>query len=265
MSINVTVISWFRRHTLAAHLLVLLLCLVLYRLWPPAAFIVVVAYVLILGMASMNMGMNLYLDTVRRIPARCDASDATGGQIALTFDDSPTEGTEAVLALLRKHQVKATFFIVGAHAAARPDLLRQIVQDGHAIGNHSYSHAHTLPVKPTATILADIQRCSQTIQAITGVTPKMYRPPFGVVNPGIARAVKASGLPCVGWTLRSFDTVMSSPARLLSRIVRRLEPGNIVLLHDYPSVTPQMLPELLQEIKQRNLACVTLTPERLLP
>ncbi len=211
------------------------------------------------------MGMNLYLDTLRRIPARGDPSDVAGGQIALTFDDSPTDGTEKVLALLREQEVKATFFIVGAHAAARPDLLRQIVEDGHAIGNHSYSHAHTLPVKPTAMILADIQRCSKTIHAITGVTPKMYRPPFGVVNPGIARAVTASGLPCVGWTLRSFDTVMSRPARLLSRIVRQLEPGNIVLLHDYPPVTLQMLPELLQEIKRRNLACVRLTPEQLLP
>ncbi len=271
------VISWFRRYTLTAHCLVLLLCIGLVLQWPVAAFVVLIVYVATLGLASMNMGMNLYVDTLRRIAPQEGATDESslaaagsvsapsGGQIALTFDDSPTEGTAQVLALLREHQVKATFFIVGAHAQARPDLLRQIVQEGHAIGNHSYSHAHTLPVKARSTILADLQRCNQTIHEITGLTPQMYRPPFGVVNPGIAAAVQASRLPCVGWTVRSFDTVASDPQRLLAKVLRQLEPGAIVLLHDYPAITPKVLPALLQEIRKRNLSCVALTPEILRP
>lgn len=259
------VISWFRRHTLAAHLLVVLLAVMLYRVSSAAAFILIALYVITLGLASMNMGMNLYLDTLTRICPDAGKTGAPGGQIALTFDDSPTEGTAQVLAILKAHDVKATFFIVGAHAAARPQLLRQIVQEGHAIGNHSYSHAHTLPMRSAATILADLQHCSATIREISGVTPAMYRPPFGAVNPGIARAVAASGLPCAGWSLRSFDTSISRPARLLSRIVSRLKPGAIILMHDYPAVTPQILPDLLREIKQRNMACILLSPEVLLP
>ncbi len=265
MQINITVISWFRRHTLAAHLLVIALAVLLYSLWPVAAFLVVALYVVVLGVASMNMATNLFVDTLRHVHLDGGASSAPGGQIAISFDDSPTAGTAQVLAILKAHDVKATFFIVGAHAAARPDLLRQIVQEGHAIGNHSYSHAHTLPFRRPATILADIQRCSETITDIAGVMPRMYRPPFGVVNPGIGQAVRTSGLPCVGWSLRSFDTAIASPTRLLSRITSRLEPGAVVLLHDYPAVTPQILPDLLQEIKRRNLTCVLLSPEALQP
>lgn len=265
MQINITVISWFRRHTLAAHLLVIVLAVLLYSLWPVAAFLVVALYVVVLGVASMNMATNLFVDTLRHVHPDGGVSSAPGGQIAISFDDSPTAGTAQVLAILKAHDVKATFFIVGAHAAARPDLLRQIVQEGHAIGNHSYSHAHTLPFRRPATILADIQRCSETITDIAGVMPRMYRPPFGVVNPGIGQAVRTSGLPCVGWSLRSFDTAIASPTRLLSRITSRLEPGAVVLLHDYPAVTPQILPDLLQEIKRRNLTCVLLSPEALQP
>ncbi|WP_051401644.1 polysaccharide deacetylase family protein [Advenella kashmirensis] len=255
------VISWFRRHTVIAHLLACLLALLLFFVWAPAALIVIVAYVSVLGVASMNMALNLYLDAFRHIPAGAPPAADTGGQIALSFDDSPTDGTAQVLAILKAHKVKATFFIVGAHAAARPDLLRQIVHEGHAIGNHSHCHEHTLPMRSAATILADIRQCSHTIQDIAGVTPHMYRPPFGVVNPAIARAVADSGLPCVGWSLRSFDTATPRPERLLSRIVRRLKPGAIILLHDYPAVTPQILPALLQEIERRNLSCVLLSPE----
>jgi len=257
------VILWFRRHTLAVHLLVITLAVLLYLQWPAAAFLIIVLYVAVLGVASMNMATNLFVDTVRHVQPTSGGD--SGGQIALSFDDSPTEGTAQVLAILKAHNVKATFFIVGAHAAARPELLQQIVQEGHAIGNHSYSHAHTLPFKQPATILADLQQCSQTITAITGVTPRMYRPPFGVVNPAIGQAVRASQLPCVGWSLRSFDTASSRPARLLARITSRLAPGTIVLLHDYPAVTPQILPDLLQEIKQRNFTCVPLSPETLRP
>ncbi|HLU03123.1 MAG TPA: polysaccharide deacetylase family protein [Advenella sp.] len=265
MQINITVISWFRRHTLAAHLLVIALAVLLYSRWPLAAFLVITLYVVALGVASMNMATNLFVDTLRHVHPEGGASNAPGGQIAISFDDSPTAGTAQVLAILKAHDVKATFFIVGAHAAARPDLLRQIVQEGHTIGNHSYSHAHTLPFRRPATILADIRRCSETITDITGVTPRMYRPPFGVVNPGIGQAVRTSRLPCVGWSLRSFDTAIASPARLLSRITSRLEPGAVVLLHDYPAVTPQILPDLLQEIERRNFTCVLLSPETLLP
>ena len=270
MQINITVITWFRRHTLAAHFLVIALAVLLYLLWPPAAWLVIVLYVVVLGLASMNMATNLFVDTFRHVRAHGDADrheDGCGsaGDIALSFDDSPTEGTAQVLAILKAHDVKATFFIVGAHAAAHPALLRQIVQEGHAIGNHSYSHAHMLPFRRPATILADIRRCTDTITAITGVIPRMYRPPFGVVNPGIGQAVRASRLPCVGWSLRSFDTATPQPERLLSRITKNLAPGAIVLLHDYPAVTPQILPDLLHEIKRKNFNCVPLSPETLLP
>ena len=239
--------------------------MLLYLQWPVAAFLVIALYVVVLGIASMNMAANLFVDTLRHVRPGGGAPGEPGGQIAISFDDSPTEGTAQVLAILKAHDVKATFFIVGAHAAARPDLLRQIVTEGHAIGNHSYSHAHTLPFQRPAKILADIQRCSQTITAISGVTPRMYRPPFGVVNPAIGQAVRASQLPCVGWSLRSFDTASSRPARLLARITRKLAPGAIVLLHDYPAVTPQILPDLLQDIKRRNFTCVLLSPETLQP
>ncbi|AHG62400.1 polysaccharide deacetylase family protein [Advenella mimigardefordensis] len=258
-------ILWFRRHTLAAHLLVIALVVLLYLRWPAVAILVIVLYVAVLGIASMNMATNLFVDTLRHVHPGSGTEGEPGGQIALSFDDSPTEGTAQVLAILKAHNVKATFFIVGAHAAARPALLQQIVREGHAIGNHSYSHAHTLPFNRPATILSDLQQCSQTITAIAGVTPRMYRPPFGVVNPAIGQAVRASQLPCVGWSLRSFDTASSHPQRLLARITSRLTPGAIVLLHDYPAVTPQILPELLQEIKRRNFTCVLLSPETLRP
>lgn len=255
------VIFWFRRNILLVHLLALLTVVLLVAQWGAAGLLAGALYVCAMGTASMRMGTNLFLDSYRRLlPAA-----GSGGQIALTFDDSPTEGTAAVLDILRAHQVKATFFIVGRHALQRPELLQRIVAEGHAIGNHSFSHAHTLPMRPAAVILADMRQCSQAILDIVGVTPTMYRPPFGVVNPGISQAVQSMGLPCVGWSVRSFDTAIRQPRRLLRRIVSRIGHDDIVLLHDYPAVTPQILPELLQEIRRRDLQCVVLSPDRLAP
>ncbi|TXI45381.1 MAG: polysaccharide deacetylase family protein [Lysobacter sp.] len=151
----------------------------------------------------------------------------------LTIDDGPSDDTSAILDALDAHGAKATFFLVGARATARPDLVREIARRGHGVGNHSSTHPAKWfwalgPVRMRREI-ADTQRI---LSEILGAPPHWFRAVVGMSNPFVNAVLKSHGLARVAWSARGFDGVAGDPARAVARIERDLSPGAIVLLHE---------------------------------
>jgi len=150
--------------------------------------------------------------------------------IALTYDDGPDPlATPALLDLLKAHDAKATFFIVGENARAHPALVQRCHAEGHTIANHSHRHGNWTNCHFGGWMRAEIGECQRAIEEAIGEAPRHYRPPFGLMNPYVEPAARAHGLEVVGWSIRSLDTVRPGAAE---RVVQRLAPGAIVLLHD---------------------------------
>lgn len=151
----------------------------------------------------------------------------------LTIDDGPSAQTLAMLDLLDAHKAKATFFVVGERAAARPELVREIVRRGHGIGNHSATHpAKWFWALPPWTMRREIECTQAILEQITGTRPRWFRAVIGMSNPFVASALKRAGLTRVAWNARGFDAVVADPHRVLARVEPNLAPGAIVLMHE---------------------------------
>lgn len=178
--------------------------------------------------------------------------------VALTFDDGPDPATTpALLELLARHRVEAAFFVVGARAAAAPELTAAIHAQGHLLGNHSYEHGNLTNFYSTRRLVAELDRTQQLLQRTAGSAPRHYRPPIGLSNPNTFAAARALGLTVVGWDVRSLDTQSRDPAAIVARIERRLRPGSIVLLHDGGLPATQVCATvelLLQRLRARDFA-----------
>lgn len=218
--------------------------------WLIAITLVALVGWLVWGSASIDSG--LYLKALCR--KRSDER-----RVAITFDDGPDPlMTPRLLELLHRYGAKATFFVVGTKAAEHPDLVRRIVAEGHTLGNHTSHHRGLDPLRSTAAIAADLAYAREQVEALTGRRMKLFRPPFGVTNPMLGRAVRGLGLMTIGWSVRSFDTVVSTPReKVLARITRRLQPGAVILLHDRLPEADRLLEMLLQKLENENYTAVT--------
>lgn len=172
--------------------------------------------------------------------------------VYLTFDDGPVRGTAAILDVLRERGALATFFIIGKNVSGNEDIVRQALADGHKIGIHSWGHENLFPLYSASRMNEDIRRCKTALETLSGTEVRLFRPPFGVVNPTIARSVKLLGLQTVGWSIRSFDTMHCNrpdwESRVADRIMRRLHPGAVILLHDRLLAAPSLLSTLLDRL-----------------
>jgi peptidoglycan/xylan/chitin deacetylase (PgdA/CDA1 family) len=160
------------------------------------------------------------------------------GELALTFDDGPNAAwTPRLLDILSSHDVKATFFLLGSRAQAEPALVRRIVEAGHLIGNHSWSHLN-LALTAASRIREELTRTSETLEQITGAPVQYFRPPHGARRPYVLRAARSLGMVPVLWNAMTSDWSEPSTEKIverLTRVVDRLErrgrAANIVL-HD---------------------------------
>lgn len=152
--------------------------------------------------------------------------------LALTYDDGPNEThTPQLLDLLAQHGAKATFFLIGRYVAQRPDLVRRIRKDGHAIGNHTYSHPLLIFTSP-AQLARELDDADRAIADAAGPHDGLFRPPFGGRRPGTFAAVRARGMTPVMWTVTCFDWKATSAEAVEQRAVRGIRGGDIILLHD---------------------------------
>ncbi|MBS1619544.1 MAG: polysaccharide deacetylase family protein, partial [Bacteroidetes bacterium] len=178
-------------------------------------------------------------------------------QIAITFDDGPNEHTSAILDILKAEKTPATFFCIGQNIDGREEMLKKIVQEGHLVGNHSYWHLRTFPLQMGRTIAAEIKQCNEKINSVIDKTPRLFRPPFGVTDPAVARGIKKTGMHSIGWSLRSYDTVVKDPQKLLAK-VSRVSAGDIVLFHEAGLHTPAILSQFIQNARAKGLEIVPL-------
>lgn len=199
-------------------------------------------------------------------PFRCHGP-RTAREVALTFDDGPDpSATPALLELLARERVPAAFFVIGARAAAAPQLTAAIAAAGHLLGNHSYAHGNLTNFYSTGRLAAEIERAQQAIAAASGVAPRYFRPPIGLSNPNTFAAARRLGLEVVGWDVRSLDTRSKDPAAIVRRVAQRLRPGSVVLLHDGGIPASQLCKTvhlLLQKLRELDYTVVRL--DRLLP
>lgn len=178
-------------------------------------------------------------------------------QIAITFDDGPHPMTLPILELLEKHGVKATFFCIGKQIEKHPDILNKIIEKGHTVGNHSYSHSNNFGFFSSKKVINELEQTDALIKKYSGKKSSFFRPPFGVTNLHIKKALNKTKHYTIGWNIRSFDTAIQSEDKILKRIKIRLKPGCIILLHDTSQKTVNVLEQLLIHLDRENFQPVT--------
>ncbi len=163
-------------------------------------FLIVLIYFFLLTLGAVKIQMNFYLNAI--INGNPDIA-----KVAITFDDGPDkETTEILLKILEKHQIKVAFFFVGSKIEHNEGVLKKINEKGHLIGNHSWSHAFLFDFFLPDKMVREIKKTDTIIESITGTHVDFFRPPYGVTNPFLSRALKRTGHTVVGWSLRTFDT-----------------------------------------------------------
>lgn len=180
--------------------------------------------------------------------------------VALTFDDGPTElGVDAVLPVLAEYDAQATFFLVGSAAERKPELVERLLQAGHEVGNHSYSHVHN--VGRSAEFYRYEIETTNTLLRETGAEPKLFRPPYGTKLLGLPRAVEAAGLHTVTWDVEE-DYAEKDPALYAAHILDEVRPGSIILIHPMFAANETAraaLPRILSGLREKGYAVVTVS------
>jgi len=183
--------------------------------------------------------------------------------VALTFDDGPAPGeTEQVLDILKRHNARATFFVVGKLVAQRPDLVRRVHAEGHVIGNHTYTHPHMTSLTPAAQY-EEIRRTEEAIVAAGVPEPTLFRPPYADTSRGVYDQATSLGESSAEWNADPSDYATPTPAAddVKRRVLDSLRPGAIYVLHDHSEATQVALPEIIRVIRERGYRLGVLVPQ----
>ncbi len=187
--------------------------------------------------------------------------------VALTFDDGPDPVyTPKVSEILERFQAKATFFVIGKHLKEHGDLVASLSRAGHVVGNHSFHHFRTMSFLSSKKIRHEILECQREVEKWAGYRPRFYRQPAGFRNPQIFGILKELGMDMVGWQVRAFDTQLRDPQAIARKILEKIKPGGVILLHDGSdseqnrdrTPTLEALPVILQGLKDRRMEFLTL-------
>lgn len=202
-------------------------------------------HLIVTGIGVTKIGVNYFIQSI---------NNSRPNSIAFSFDDSPCPGDLEVLDLLKAEGIQAMFFVIGNNVEQNKEILARLHQDGHLIGNHSYSHQNNIGWSSTKKVQSEIQQCNNIIEDALGFKPTYYRPPFGILNPKIARAIKREGMVSVGWNLRTYDTTNRSKEHLTKRILGKMNhKGQIILFHSSGQHTLDLIKETIQHAKKNGI------------
>lgn len=180
--------------------------------------------------------------------------------IALTFDDGPNRRlTPELLDILREHDVRATFFVVGRSVAAHPAILRRIADEGHEIGNHTWDHS-SLDAIGTDAVRRQLEKTNNVIRAVAGQSPVLMRPPYGKTNPQLNRWIfDQFGLKVILWSVDSSDWQHRDADLVRWEIISGAKPGAIILSHDTQASTIAAMPSTLEALRAEGFIFVTVS------
>ena len=216
----------------------------------PFFLIPVLIYIGILVYGSAAICSGFFIEVV------C-AGDPAVPEVALTFDDGPdATRTPRILDILKENEVPAAFFCIGEKINDNQDLLNRIHQEGHIIGNHSYSHHFFFDLFTYAKMVREIRAVNRNVEKVINKRMFLFRPPYGVTTPALSRAIKFTKVTPVGWSLRSMDTVTGKPEQLVQKVTSKLKQGDIILLHDTAAVTVDALPQIIHHIREKGYKIV---------
>jgi len=183
----------------------------------------------------------------RLLPIYCVKTDQK--KIAISFDAAwGNQDTEQILKILEKYNIKATFFLVGAWVDKYPESVKQIHNAGHEIGNHSNSHPDSTKIS-VEELKKELTCCNQKIYELIGVTPKLFRAPFGAYNNNSIKTVESLKMYNIQWDVDSCDWMEGHTAeRIKSDVLKKVKPGSIVLFHNAAAYTPDALPAIIEKL-----------------
>lgn len=212
-----------------------------------------VAYLSMIVYGSFTISSDFFIDAI------CEGKPNHSRQIAITFDDGPVPAvTGPVLDLLKAYNAPATFFCIGNRIPGNESLLRRADAEGHLIGNHSFSHSYVFDFYPGAWVGKELDQTNELIAKAIGKQVNWFRPPYGITNPEIRRAVKKRKLKVIGWNVRSLDTIIRDKKRLMNRVTDNLKGGDIVLFHDAHEHMVPVLKSFLEYARENEFEIMRL-------
>lgn len=229
---------------------ILAVLLLVHYQWMPLPWwlfvLLSVPYVGVVAWGACTIQSNFFM------PVICEAV-TNEKVVAITFDDGPQlKHTPQILDILKQQEVPAAFFCIGRNIPDNEELLQRIDTEGHVVGNHSYSHHFWFDMFGAKQMLAELRSVDDTVENVIGKRPLLFRPPYGVTNPNVRRAVQRGKYTPIGWNIRSLDTIAKQPEDVLQKILPFIKPGAVILLHDSMEVTLQALPALIANIRKEG-------------
>ncbi len=218
-----------------------------------AVALVLMGAVVVLGMVGLPRVVEA-ASTERALPIYCVQQEEK--LASLTFDAAwGNEDTQQLIDILGEYGVKATFFVVGAWAEKYPESVKALADAGHEVMNHSDDHAHFSALSE-AEIRANVTACNEKVAAVTGVTPTLFRCPYGEYDDHVITTLFDMGMYPIQWDVDSLDWKEIPASEIAQRVLDRVEPGSIVLFHNAALHTPEALPEIIETLQSQGYTLV---------
>jgi len=206
------------------------------------AIFIFIFFITLTVIAPFIPSTNLFLPVVTK-------GNSDKNIIALTFDDGPDPFTTLkILKLLAKYNAKATFFVTGYNTLKYPNLIKKILDSGHSIGNHTYHHDIFIMLKSKKKLENEIL-ATQKILKQFGIVPLVFRPPVGIVNPKLGQILAKIGMYCVTFSNRAFDRGNRKVHNISNKILGKIKPGQIIMMHDKMPKEKTLLPVFLKQVE----------------
>ena len=186
----------------------------------------------------------------RQLPIYCVQRDNKA--VSLTFDAAwGNEDTQELIDIFDEYGIKATFFVVGDWVEKYPESVKALHDAGHEVMNHSDDHAHFAQLS-SESIIKNITACNEKIAAITGVTPMLFRAPYGEYDDNVISTINSMGIHTIQWDVDSLDWKDLSANEIYNRVTSKVQPGSIVLFHNAALHTPEALPSIIEFLLQNG-------------
>ncbi|MEN6357046.1 MAG: polysaccharide deacetylase family protein [Armatimonadota bacterium] len=181
---------------------------------------------------------------------------------ALTYDDGPhPKYTPEILAILKRYNVKATFFMIGRDMEKYPDVVKDVLEQGDVIANHTYTHPRNIEANTQAQVIKELEKCEDVIERMTGKRAHLFRPPRGMIDGMVFTIAEEEGYRTVLWTVCADHHDAPTPEAMAKRVIQHIRPGAVILAHDgsFPSRWKDVAatPLIIEELRKKGYRFVT--------